>query len=286
VSDPGAEFWVSSPTLQRHRNRRASGDPGVDWLSHVRTHYLPPNLPRTLVVGGGGFVERALARMPGAGIILAVDPDEASVEAAGRRSEMLGLSGVVHARFDPDVDVPPAGPWNATVVCGVLHHCADPERLLRRLHDGLSPRGRLVFLEYVGPDRFRYPEERMEIVRRYARLLPDRLRRNPRGGRLDGATVLPDPDALARSRPHEAAQSSTLLETARDALAAETMLPAGGGLLHPLLRGREERFGRDTEGDERVLSVLCAAEAELAQSGALPDAFAVFVGRRKDSRAG
>jgi len=286
MSDPGAEFWVPSVALQRHRNRRVSGDPGVDWLSHVRSRHLPANLPRSLVVGGGGFIERALARMPGAGVVLAVDPDATAVEAASRRSETLGLSGVVHAHFDPDVDIPPGGPWNAVVVSGVLHHAADPEQLLRHLHDGLALRGRLVFIEYVGPDRFRYPEERMEIVRRYARLLPERLRKNARGVRLDGPTALPDPDALARSRPHEAAQSSTLLEVARRTLAPEAVLPAGGGLLHPLLRGREECFGRDRDGDERVLSVLCAAEAQLAENGALPDAFAVFVGRRRDARAG
>jgi SAM-dependent methyltransferase len=286
VSDPGAEFWIASPTLQRHRNRRVSGDPGVDWLSHVRSAYLPPKLTRTLVVGGGGFIERALARMPGEGEILAVESEEKAVEDARRRSERLSRSSVSHARFDPDGEPPPEGPWNAIVVCGVLHHCADPERLLLRLHDGLSLRGRLVFLEYVGPDRFRYSDERMEIVRRYARLLPDRLRGNPRGGRIDGVTALPDPDALARARPHEAARSSELLEIARGALAAEAVLPAGGGLLHPLLRGREECFGHDPDGDERVLSVLCAAEEELVERGALPDAFAVFVGRRRDSRAG
>jgi len=286
VSDPGAEFWIPSAALQRHRNRRASGDPGVDWLSHARAQHLPPNLARTLVIGGGGFVERALARTPGAGEILAVDGDAAAVDAARRRSERLGRSSVSYARFDPDADVPPDGPWSAIVVTGVLHHCADPELLLRRLHDGLAPRGRLIFLEYVGPDRFRYPEERMTIVRRFARLLPDRLRRNPRTGRLDGPTALPDPEALERSRPHEAAHSSGLLESARNVLAAEAVLPGGGGLLHPLLHGREECFGLDPDGDERVLSVLCAAEAQLAESGALPDAFAIFVGRRRDARAG
>ena len=286
MSDPGAEFWIPSAALQRHRNRRVSGDPGVDWLSHVRSHHLPPRLPRALVIGGGGYVERALGRMPGAGEILAVDEEPAAVDAARRRSERLGRTSVSHARFDPDAEPPPEGPWNAIVATGVLHHCADPESLLRRLHDGLALRGRLVFLEYVGPDRFRYPDERMGIVRRYARLLPDRLRRNPRDGRLDGPTALPDPEALARSRPHEAAHSSALLDMAWRALVAEAVLPAGGGLLHPLLRGREECFGRDPDGDERVLSVLCAAEAQLAERGVLPDAFAVFVGRRRDARAG
>lgn len=286
MSDPGAEFWVPSAALQRYRNRRASGDPGVDWLSHVRARHLAPSLPRILVIGGGGYLEKALAGMPGAGEIVAVDEDAAAVDAARRRSERLGRTSVRHARFDPNAEPPPDGPWNAVVAAGVLHHCADPEVLLRQLHDRLALRGRLVFLEYVGPDRFRYPDDRMEIVRRYARLLPDRLRRHPRGGRIDAPTALPDPDALARSYPHEAAHSATLLETARRALAAEAVLPAGGGLLHPLLRGREECFGRYPEGDERVLSVLCAADEQLAESGALPDAFAIFVGRRRDARAG
>jgi SAM-dependent methyltransferase len=286
VSDPGAEFWVPSAALQRHRNRRASGDPGVDWLSHVRSRHLPPTLPRALVVGGGGFIERALARMPGVGEILAVEAEERALEDARRRSERLGRPTVLHARFDPDADAPPDGPWNAIVVSGVLHHAADPEALLRRLHEGLAPRGRLVFLEYVGPDRFRYPDDRMEIVRRHARLLPDRLRRNPHGGHLETPTALPDPDTLARSRPHEAARSSGLLDVARRELACEAVLPAGGGLLHPLLRGREHCFGHDPDGDERVLSVLCASETQLAESGAVPDAFAIFVGRRRDARAG
>ena len=281
MSDPGAEFWVASAALQRHRNRRASGDPGVDWLSHVRAHFLSPSLPRVLVVGGGGFIEKALARMPGTGIILAVDSDVAAVEAAERRADLLGLSGVVHERCDPDADAVPPGPWNAVVVCGVLHHSADPEGLLRRLHDALASRGRLAFLEYVGPDRFRYPEQRMEIVRRFARLLPDRLRRSPVGGRVDGPSLLPDPEALARSRPNEAAKSAALLAIARGVFTEEAVLPGSGGLLHPLLRGREERFGRDPHGDERVLSVLCAAEADLAERGVLPDAFATFVGRRR-----
>ena len=287
MTDPGAPFWVPSAALQSHLNRLVSRDPGVDWLTHVRRRDLPARLARTLVVGcGEGFIERALARMPGAGEILAVDADAAALDRARRRARALGPPAVSHGAFDPDSQEPPPGPWDAIVVHGVLHHAADPEALLRRLHDGLDRRGRLVFVEYVGPNRFRYPESRLEIVRRYARLLPERLRRDPRDGGRAWNLALPDPASLSRTRPHEAAQSETLIDVADRVLRRDALYSGGGGLLHPLLSGRAASFGADAAGDERVLSVLCAAEEALAAGGRLPDAFAIYVGRRREDAAG
>lgn len=283
MTDPGAPFWVPSATLQRHLNRLASGDPGVDWLTHVRRRYLPARLTRTLVVGcGEGFIERALSRMPGAGEILAVDADAAALGRARRRSRVLGLPAVSHGAFDPDSEELPPGPWDAIVVHGALHHASDPEAVLRKLHDGLDRRGRLVVVDYVGPARFAYPESRIEIVRRYARLLPERLRTNPGGGGRSWSSALPDPAELSRTHPHEAAHSEALIAFADRVLRREALHPGGGGLLHPLLSGRASRFGEDPAGDERVLSVLCAAEEELAADGRLPHAFAIFVGRRRE----
>jgi SAM-dependent methyltransferase len=271
MTDPGAPFWVPSAALQRHLNRAASGRPDVDWLTHVRAHHLPAALTRVLVVGcGDGFLERALARTPGAGAITGVDADAAAVERARRQAERRGLARVTYAAFEPDRDGPPSGPWDAILVHGVLHHAARPEELLRRLHDSLAPRGRLVFVEYVGPDRFRYSEAHRAIVDRYARLLPERLR----GAR-------PHPAALLRTRPHEAAHSTELLGLARRVLAEEAVYSGGGGLLHPLLSGLEGNFGKDPAGDEGALEVLCSAEARLSRDGRLPDAFAIFVGRRR-----
>jgi SAM-dependent methyltransferase len=166
------------------------------------------------------------------------------------------------------------------IVHNVLHHAADPEALLRRLDAALAPGGRLVFLEYVGPDRFQYPDERMDVVRRYFRLLPERLRRDPDTGRAIRWRERPDAGRLAREHPNEAALSTRLLALARRTFAEEAFYPAGGGLLHPLLSGLERNFGADHADDERVLAVLCAAEARLEAEGLAPDDFAIFVGRR------
>ncbi len=282
MSHPGAPFWVPSAALQRHVNRTASGDPGVDWPSHVRTRHLPAELARTLVVGcGEGFLERALARMPGVGTIAAVDADAAAVERARRRAELRGLAGVSHGVLDPDTQELPAGPWDAILVHNVLHHAARPEELLGRFHGALALRGRFVCLEYVGPDRFQYSDAHMEIVRRYFRLLPERLRRDPDTGRAAWRRERPDAAALARAQPHEAARSEELLALTRRRFSEEALYSGGGGLLHPLLSGLECNFGGDRADDERVLEVLCAAEAHLTAQGLVADDFAIFVGRRR-----
>jgi len=287
LTDPGAPFWVPSAALQHHVNRTVSGSPEVDWLSHLRATHLPAQVGRALVVGcGEGHVERALARAGGAREILGIDADTAAVGRARRHAEGRGLAYIGYAQFNPRSQELPPGPWDALFVIDTLHHAFGAEDLLRRCHDALAPRGRFVMLEYVGPNRFQHPDDRMEIVQRYFRLLPERLRRGPLTGRIPARRELPDAAGLARALPREAARSEELLHLARTTFAEEALMPAGGGLIHPLLSGLESNFGGDPAGEERILAVLGEAEARFSAQGLLPDAFALFVGRRRSGATG
>jgi len=285
LSHPGSPFWVPSDALQRHVNRCATGDPSVDWLSHVRTRHLPAELPRVLVIGcGEGFIERSLARMDGVGAITAVDADPAAVERARRNVRRRGMAAVSHAPLDPNAAPLPEGPWDAVIVHDVLHHVGRLEEFYGRIHDIVSDRGRLVFVEYVGPNRFQYPERRAELVQRYFRLLPQRLRRDADTGEALWRREPVDAARLTRDSPFEAARSEDLLPLARKSFVAEAEYSGGGGLLHPLLSGLARNFGRAPAEEERLLEVLCAAEARLETERLLPNDFAVFVGRRRATR--
>lgn len=287
MSHPGSPFWVPSAVLQRHLNRTATGDPENDWLTHVRAKHLPREISRTLVVGcGDGFIERALARMVGVGAILGVDSDVAAVGRARRQAERRGMRRISYAVLDPDAEALPAGPWDAIIVHDVLHHVARLEETFARVHKTLSPRGQLIFVEYVGPDRFQYSDERMELIQRYFRLVPERLRKDPDTGRIPWRRERIDAVLLAREQPFEAAQSLEILPLARKSFAAEAEYPGGGGLIHPLLSGLARNFGQAPAEEERLLQVLCDAEAHLSREGLLPNDFAVFVGRRRKAQAG
>jgi len=282
VTHPGSPFWVSSPALQSHLNRTATGHPGVDWLSYVRTLHLPAVLGRTLVIGcGNGDLERALASKDGVGTILAVDADPSAVERARRQAERAGPAAISHAVFDPERDALPDGPWDAILASDVLHHVLALEDLFARVHAALALGGRFVLVEYVGPNRFQYSEERLALAQRYFRLLPERLRRDPATGRTLWRRERIDPVRLERERPAEAARSEAILPLARRAFVPEAEYSGGGGLLHPVLSGLVQNFGVGGSEEERLLEVLCAAEAHLSASGLVEDAFRIFVGRKR-----
>ncbi len=216
MNHPGSPFWVPSAALQRHLNRTATGNPDCDWLSHVRTAYLPRRVDRTLVLGCWyGFLERALARHAGIGEILATDTNPAAVEAAEKVARRSGLAAIAYRRLDPESEALPEGPWNLVLANDFLHHVADLEPLLRAIRDVLAPGGHFVFSEYTGPPRFQHGAVTMEIVERYFRVLPDRIRTDPDTGRRIWRHEPVDAARLARELPSEAAASDTLLPLAR-----------------------------------------------------------------------
>jgi len=281
ATDPALPFWVPSRALQRHLNRTATGNPDQDWLSHVRMHHLGETLRRVLVLNCGyGYLERALARQGGIDEILATDANADLVANARLQAERLHLTRISYAVVDVERDPMPAGPWDAIFAEGLLHHVSDLEGLLARIHAELSPRGRVVFSDYTGPARFQHGEAAWDNVARYFRVLPERIRRDPASGTLAWSRPPVDAARLARENPAETARSEEILPLARKTFAVRAELSGGGGLLHPLLNGLSMGF-RAGE-DEKLLAVLCAAEAHLAESGLVPPIFTVFVGERRD----
>ena len=279
-SHPGTPFWVPSAALQRHLNRTATGRDECDWLTHVRAAHLPARVPRTLVIGcGHGFLERALARYEGIGEILATDGDPASLEAAAKAAQHEGFASIRHARWEPGSEALPGTGWSFIIAHDVLHHVPALDPLLRSIRGALAPGGRFVFYEYTGPPRFQHGEAAMELVDRYFRVLPDRIRTDPRTGRILWRRERADAARLERENPHEAA-TDALLPLARRLFGVDAELSGGEGLLHPLLAGLESGFRPGSAEDERLLDVLCAAEARATSLRMLSPLFTIFVGRR------
>jgi hypothetical protein len=265
----GSPFWVPSLALQAHLNRTATGSPDDDWLSMVRARHLPRDLGRTLVIGCGGGASRARPRAQGT---RREDRRGGRRRRANRPRE--GAGGAGRARVDLVLRLRPGAQRAAARTGGTR----SSRRTCCITSDGsascwggsapaLSPRGRFVISEYVGPARFQYSDERMDLVARYFRMLPDRLRRDPATGRLLWHRDRVDAARLARDAPAEAARGEELVAGVRRMFDVEAEYPGAEGLLHPLLAGLAPNFGADPSGDERVMTVLCAAEARPLRGG-------------------
>jgi SAM-dependent methyltransferase len=260
-----------------------SGDPGCDWLTWVEHAHLPPDLEAALVIGcGSGWLERALAGRGRFRSIVACDFAADTVARARQTAEEAGVTGIEYRVLDLENEGLPAGPFDAVFANDVLHHIAGLEPLYTRIHAALAPEGRLIFNEYVGPNRFQYSDERMELVNRYLRVLPDRLRWDPITGRRLWRRVRADVNQLVLDDPTEAVRSEEVMPLARRFFRTEKEYLYGGGLLNPLLFGIVTNFRAGDPWDDMLVSRLCAAEERLTEAGDLEPDFRIFVGARRD----
>lgn len=274
--------WTSSPIVRRYLHRIATGDPDCDWLTAVRASYLPARIRRALVLGcGSGWLERALVDKGGIGSVLACDVAMETVERARAKAESDGKSSIEYRVVDLENEELPPGPYDAIIANDVLHHITGLEPLYSRIHDALAPRGRFVFNEYVGPNRFQYRDDRIDLVNRYFRMFPDNLRWDPVSNSCLWKRTRIDVKKLMAEDPTEAVRSEDVLPLARQAFSLVAEIPYGGGLLNPLLFGVIAGFQQGNPEHDRVLEILCAAEERLTETGLLEPDFHIFVGGRR-----
>ena len=275
--------WTSSPVVRRYLHELVSGDPNCDWLTWVEAAHFAPRLDRALVLGcGSGWLERALAQRGRFQSIVACDFAGETVSRARQAAEEEGFSAIDYRVVDLENEELPSGPFDAIIANDVLHHITGLEPLYTRIHGALASGGKLVFNEYVGPNRFQYSDAHMEVVNRYLRVLPDRLRWDPIVGRLLKKRERVDPKQLVIDDPTEAVRSEEVLPLARKFFRVEKEYDYGGGLLNPLLFGIVTNFRAGDPWDDMLLSRLCAAERRLTEAGEIEPDFRIFVGSRRD----
>ena len=274
--------WTASPIVRRYLHRLVTGDPDCDWVTYAEWKHLPPSVDHALVLGcGSGWLERALAERGRFKKITACDFAPDTVERARRQAEETGFANIEYRVLDLEHE-PLGGPYGAVFANDVLHHITDLEGISGRIHDALAPEGKLFFNEYVGPNRFQYTDERMDLVNRYFRMIPDELRRHFASGAILWRRELIPRDEVIREDPTEAVRSEDVLPVARASFRTEAEYRAGGGLLNPLLFGIIVNFKETVASHANLLQVLCHAEERLMDAGQVASDFTVFVGSRKD----
>lgn len=279
--------WTASPTVRRYLHLLVSGRPECDWVTWVESNHLPQRVDRALVLGcGPGWLERALAARGRFRSIVACDFAADTVARAREEAQRLGIESIEYRVVDLEHD-PLDGPYGAIFANDVLHHISDLEGIYGRIHDALAPEGRFLFSEYVGPNRFQYTDERMDIVNRYFRVLPDALRRDHVSGVTLWKRERLSAEQVIREDPTEAVRSVDVMPLAKARFAVEAVYPYGGGLLNPLLFGIVSNF-REAENAQHaeLISMLCEAEARLFESGVISPDFSIFVGSRNGHARG
>jgi len=99
-SDPESEApgtqWVQVPGVKESINRRATGDPAIDWIDHSASFLASFTKPINVLSVGCGFgtIERLLRRRDNCQQVNRVDIAGAVIEATTKTAEAERLEGL------------------------------------------------------------------------------------------------------------------------------------------------------------------------------------------------
>lgn len=276
--------WTHVQAVSDRMHEQITGDASItplEWFFAVVGAHRPLPLRRVLVLGcGQGHVERQVARFGWSGEIVAIDLSAKVLEVARANAQAAGAQ----VRYiQADMNCLPVGQqgfergsFDAVLGVSSVHHCADLENLYASVAALLAPAGWFYLDEYVGPDRFQYPNQQVRFMNQLLDLLPERLR-TTFDGRLKGNLWRPSVEEVVAVDPSEAVHSSALLPLLDRYFEVHEHRPYGGALLRVVLADIAQNF-RDAAA-EPYLHGLLQAEEDLFRSGRLQRDLACVIAR-------
>lgn len=267
-------YWNDLPAVLRYLKRRATGDPTLWWMDHLKEQWCTPPRRRGLVIGcGNGWVERDLVDRAVCEHFDAFDASDAYLDQA--RAER-GDRPIRYVRGDFESFVP-TGPYDLVVNVAALHHARFLYRHVARLAQAMEPDGIFVNWDYIGPKRNRYPVSQVAAMERVRDSLPPRFR-TPHPLRIPLIQAI-------NGDPTEAVHSNEILRAVEDHFDIVQRRDLGGGIAYQLLWNNVAPFeDPDDPEAESVLKRILAADEELTGTRAIPDMFSFFIARPKAAR--
>lgn len=153
-----------------------------------------------------------------------------------------------------------------------LHHMVRLEETLRAAYRALKSGGIFFASEYVGPDRFDYPEEHALIARRLYDVIDPALK-HPAEPKLRW----PSPAEVIANDPTEAVHSSEILESVRRVFPRVEIKPNYGTLPFILFWCLNADALYETEQGLELVQLILDLDVALVDSGRLPSYFVYIV---------
>lgn len=282
--------WLDHPTLIRECIIPSLGSAEENWLPAVTRSLGVPRGGRWLSIGcGDGDFEMWLLERGEAAEIEGIDISEGAVELANRTAGAKGLSDRATFRvLDLNREQIPEGSYDVVIASMAIHHIEDLDQAFEKIHRGLKPGGFFIANEYVGPNRFDFPERQRRLADDLIAVLPKELRFDTVASAAQGKPLFKDhyewrsPEHWLEVDPSEAVRSADIVPVLKRLFDPYHVLEYGGTLLHLVCEHIIANFDPADGRDRAILRTLYALESELIKSGSLGSDFAILVGRRRE----
>ncbi|ARR54047.1 SAM-dependent methyltransferase [Rhizorhabdus wittichii DC-6] len=274
--------WWQHPEIVRHINRLVCGQ-ALDGQAAGFQQLLKDRMPqggfRRAVSVGSGVAAKEIALLVD-GVVQAFDLFEISEERLRASKRLARRNGVferirfhcANAFETPLVEGYDLVHWNSS-----LHHMFDAHEAVSWSYRNLKPGGCFAMEDFVGPSRFQWTDEELEIATRIRSLLPDRLMRAPNdpSQSLDRTARRPDREMMIQADPSEAADSANILGAIEEVFPNAGIILTGGIVYSLALDGLLANF--DDGEDAALMQSLLLLDETLAKLGHTHHAVAIAV---------
>jgi 2-polyprenyl-3-methyl-5-hydroxy-6-metoxy-1,4-benzoquinol methylase len=275
-SDPESEApetqWVRVPGVVENMNRRATGDPAIDWINHstgLLTSFAKPI--KALSLGCGfGIIERVLRRSDFCQLIHGVDVAENAIESARKTAEAEGLDGLTYEVADLNTVQFPAQAYDVVYAHAALHHIFQLEHILDQIKQTLKPGGLLVAYEYIGPSQMQFPQRELELADIFLRLIPERYRKLQRRKGIKEEAFRFSLDAMNRSDPSEGIRAAEIVPLIASRFEIKHFRYVGGTLLLLVFNEIAGNFNEDDAEIMPLVEALITLDNFLIDNAVLP----------------
>lgn len=288
MNDQAAEYWGAKyldPSFHRaewqaHPHslaRLAAIQGGVDRDVWFAQNYLKGTPARRALGIGSGTAQTELSMIE-RGYVEHFDLFDVSpigIEHAKATAEKAGYGHRVttHCTDFAAAKIEP-GSYDLVVFVASLHHMSDIEGALRAANAALKPNGWLWGAnEYVGPDRFNFPEAHVRYVRHFFRSIPRRFRK------LDDL-MFPTPEEVAAADPSESIHSSQIISTMRRLFPYLDILDLYGSFAFIIFWGINPDAIYESEEGADIVNMILGLDRGMVECGILPGYFAHLVAHK------
>lgn len=288
-SDPEREVpgtqWVQVPGASENMNRRATGDPGMDWVTHSASLFANFTKPiKALSLGCGfGIVERVLRRHDFCQLVHGVDVAEGAIEGARKAAEAEGLDGLTYEVADLNTAEFPAEMYDAVYAHASLHHVFQLEHLLDQIKQTLKPGGLLVVYEYIGPSQMQFARRDLELADVFLKALPERYRRMRRLKGVKEEAFRFSLDTMNSSDPSESIRASEIVPLTASRFEVKHFRYLGGTLLLLIFGEIAHNFKEDDAETMPLVNALIALDNFLIDNKVLPSYHVYMVCEKTDN---
>jgi SAM-dependent methyltransferase len=204
------------------------------------------------------------------------DVSPVATETGRQTAQARGLKAANFVCGDIYEAVLPDGGYDVITFFAALHHMGDLEAILQKCNRMLAPGGVLWAAEYVGPDRFQFPDKHTAFAKALYRALDPEIKLP-----FEPELRFPSAEEVIAADPTESIHPSEIQSTMRSIWPNMEFIGTYGTLMFILSWCLNYNAWYDTDQGRESFNTILDIDAAMIDAGRLPHYFAYLVAKKE-----